>query len=104
LKILNHYLDFITIKDMLNHNCIFAVEGLLMLKTCDWCKKEEKAFLLFWKPRGWIQHKTPDGIDMLFCSLACFRTFTSARLAPKPVELKKEYEVVEEPLAEVPAQ
>jgi len=71
---------------------------------CYWCKKEEKTFLIFWKPKGWIKHKTPDGLDMLFCSLACFRKFTGAKFSPKPVNLKKHHEAFKEPLVAAPTQ
>jgi hypothetical protein len=78
----------------------------LVPKTCDWCKKEEKAFLIFFKPKGWIKHKTPDKIDMLFCSLKCFKTFTGAKLMPAPAELKRQRpaQVKERPQIAVPAQ
>ncbi len=52
----------------------------MVMKACDWCKKQSEAFLVFLKPRGWIRHKTCDETDMLFCSLACFKAFTSIQL------------------------
>jgi len=82
----------------------FSSEGRLVSKMCDWCKKEEKAFLVFWKPRSWIKHKTPDGLDVPFCSLACFQKFTGAKLSPKPVKLKEHNEGLKEPLVAAPTQ
>lgn len=84
-------------------NSMILSEGYLFSKTCHMCMKEEKAYLVFWIPKGWIKHKTPDGLDMLFCSLACFQEFTGAKLVPRPVEPKKHHEAVEEPLVAVPA-
>jgi len=71
------------------------------------CKKKKQAFLLFFKPRGWIRHKTPDGFIMFFCGLTCFRKFTGVKLARRPAPVEKRYEVVEEEkeqLVAVPAQ
>jgi hypothetical protein len=68
----------------------------LVTKVCNWCKIESNAFLVFFKPRGWIKHRTPDGIDMLFCSLACFNAFKGleptdrSRQAKKPIEVQEE--------------
>jgi len=64
-------------------------EALLVTKSCSWCKKEDKAYLMFFKPRGWIKHRTRDKMDMLFCSLACFQEFMGVDLAPKRVEPRK---------------
>lgn len=52
----------------------------MVMKACDWCKKQSKAFLVFLKPRSWIRHRTRDKADMLFCSLACFKAFTGIQL------------------------
>ena len=77
----------------------------MVTKTCDWCKKEEKTFLVFFKPRGWIKHKTPDEIHLLFCSLTCFKTFIGGvEAAPKSVKPRKRVEVDEEELVAAPAQ
>jgi hypothetical protein len=68
----------------------------LVTKACDRCKKESSAFLVFFKPRGWIKHRTRDGIDMMFCSLACFKAFIGTDLADgsklprKPIERQQE--------------
>jgi len=70
----------------------------LVTKACDWCKKESNAFLVFLKPRGWIKHKTRDGIDMMFCSLACFKAFTGTDSADGPRHPKKSIERQEEQL------
>jgi len=82
----------------------FLSEGRLVSKMCDWCKKEEKVFLVFWKPRSWIKHKTSDGLEMLFCTLACFRKFTGAKLSRKSVKLKGHNEGLKESLVAAPMQ
>jgi len=77
----------------------------LVTKACDWCKKEGKAFLVFFKPRGWIRHKTPDEIHMLFCSLVCFKAFIGGvEAAPKSIKPQKPIEVDEEELVAAPTQ
>jgi len=76
----------------------------LVSHTCGSCKKEGKAYLHFFKPRGWIKHKTPDDMNMLFCSLACFQKFTGADLGPRPKTSKKRVVAEEEkPSIQVPA-
>jgi len=70
----------------------------LVTKVCSWCKKESSAFLLFFKPKGWIKHKTRDGIDMMFCSLACFRAFTGTTPTDKSRHPKRPIEKQEEQL------
>jgi len=72
------------------------VNHILVTKTCDWCKKEDKAFLVFFKPKGWIKHRTLDKMDMLFCSLACFRAFSGLEILPKTSETKKPFEIARE--------
>lgn len=64
-------------------------ENLLVTKSCSWCKREDKAYLVFFKPRGWVKHRTRDKMDMLFCSLACFKEFMGVDLAAKRVEPRK---------------
>lgn len=60
---------------------------------------------MFFKPRGWIKHRTRDKIDLLFCSLACFQKFMGTDLAPKRVEPRKPSRVKEEKeLVVAPAQ
>jgi len=79
----------------------------LVTTTCSWCNKEEKNFLVLFRPRGWIKHRTPDHIDMLFCSLLCFRAFSggfAARKPVKPVKPVKPIEVEEEKVVVAPAQ
>jgi hypothetical protein len=83
---------------------IFFERATLVSKTCDWCKKEGKNFLVVFKPKGWIEHKTSDKLELLFCSLVCFRAFTGADLAPKPPKPKKQFDVEEEHLIAPPAQ
>jgi hypothetical protein len=78
------------------------VSHVLITKACDWCKKEDKPFLIFFKPKGWIRHKTLDDIDMLFCSLACFRAFIGP--ATRPTQAKKPIEAQKERLLSAPAQ
>ncbi len=71
----------------------------LVTRTCYQCKKESNGFLVFFKPRGWIKHRTPDQIDMLFCSLACFKAFTHiTKLTGRPEQVKKPIEEQEEQL------
>jgi hypothetical protein len=70
-------------------------EALLVTKSCSWCKREDKAYLMFFTPRGWIRHRTRDEMDMLFCSLACFQEFMGMDLAPKRVEPRKPKSVKE---------
>ncbi len=77
----------------------------MVTKACYWCKKEDNAFLIFFKPRGWIKHKTPDELNLLFCSLACFKAFSGADEAlPKSTKPKKPIEVKEEEWIAAPAQ
>lgn len=71
-------------------------ETLLVTKSCSWCKKEDEAYLMFFKPRGWIKHRTLDKMDLLFCSLACFREFIGADLTLKPVVRRKTSKAKEE--------
>ena len=70
----------------------------LVTKACDWCKKERRAFLIFFKPRSWIKHRTCDGIDMVFCSLACFKAFTGTASSKGSISSKKPIEKQEEQL------
>jgi hypothetical protein len=74
------------------------VKSALVTKACDWCKKESSAFLIFFKPKGWIKHRTHDGIDMMFCSLACFKAFTGTGSVDRPRRPKKPIEKQEEQL------
>jgi len=74
------------------------VNLVLVTRACFWCKKESNAFLVFFKPRGWIKHRTPDRIDMLFCSLACFKAFTGVKLTYRSERVKKPIEPQEEQL------
>jgi hypothetical protein len=83
---------------------IFFERVNLVSKTSDWCKKEGKNFLVVFKPKGWIKHRTPDKLELLFCSLVCFRAFTGAGLTPRPPKSKKKYDVEEEHLVAPPAQ
>jgi len=69
----------------------------MVTKTCDWCKKEDNTFLVFFKPRGWIKHKAPDELNLLFCSLACFNAFLGeVEASPKPIRPRKTIEIKEE--------
>lgn len=97
LRFLNQNSDFITIKRSQIAD-LLVVKCVLVTKACIWCKKESSAFLVFFKPRGWIKHRTRDGIDMLFCSLACFKAYIGAEPVDRSRPIKKPIEEQEEQL------
>lgn len=77
----------------------------MVTKACSWCKKEGEAYLVFFKPKGWIKHKTLDKMDMLFCSLACFQAFMGTELSSRARAAERPMKVEErEELAVAPAQ
>ncbi len=77
---------------------LVVVKCELVTKACIWCNRESSAFLVFFKPKGWIKHTSRDGIDMLFCSLACFNAYIGAEPTDRSKPVKKPIDVQQEQL------